>query len=190
MTDSKTALRRSLRAAHEGAAVRAAQSEAVCRAILESQQYRAARTVAGYVPLKWEADITPVLQDVLATGRTLALPLCDTAPRMTLRRVTSLAELIPGAYGIPEPPADAEIIAPSALDLLLVPLEGIDPAGMRLGKGGGYYDHLLASADIPTLGCALSWQQCESIPADEWDRPLDACAFPGGVTRYSPDQMK
>lgn len=190
MTDSKTALRRSLRAAHEGADARAAMSAAICRAILESPEYRAARTVGAYVPLKWEADIIPVLADVLATGRTLALPLCGEAPRMTLRRVTNLAELIPGAYGIPEPSRDAEIIPAASLDLLLVPLEGVDPAGMRLGKGGGYYDHLLASADIPTLGCALSWQQCESIPADEWDRPLRACAFPGGVTRYSPDQMK
>lgn len=190
MTDSKAALRRSLRAAHEGPAARAAQSEAVCRAILQSPEYRAARVIAAYVPLKWEADVTPVLQDILATGRTLALPLCEAAPRMTLRRVTSLDELIPGAYGIPEPPADADVIAPSALGLLLVPLEGVDSSGMRLGKGGGYYDCLLAAADIPTLGCALSWQQCESIPADEWDRPLRACAFPGGVTRYSPDQMK
>lgn len=186
MTDSKTALRRALRHAHQGDAARAAQSEAVCRAILESDEYRHARVIAAYVPLRWEADITPVLADVLATGRTLALPLCGDAPHMTLRRVTSLDELVPGAYGIPEPRESSEIIPPEALDLLLVPLEGIDPAGMRLGKGGGYYDHLLASADIPTLGCALTWQQCESIPADEWDRPLQACAFPTGVKRYSP----
>lgn len=189
MTD-KSALRRAVRAAHQGREARAAQSEAICRAILASDEYRRARVVAAYVPLRWEADITPVLLDVLSTGRTLALPLCEAAPRMTLRRVTSLDELVPGAYGIPEPPRTADVIAPADADLLLIPLEAIDPTGMRLGKGGGYYDHLLAGADVPHMGCALSWQACESVPADVWDRPLRACAFPGGVTHYSPDRMK
>lgn len=133
------------------------------------------------MPMLREADVTEVLQDALRTGKTLALPLCGKAPCMTLRRVDSLEKLVPGAYGIPEPPADSEEISADRVNLLLVPLEAIDPNGMRLGKGGGYYDRLLAGKQVCTLGCALSWQQLAQVPRDPWDKQLDACADMTGI---------
>ena len=72
-----------------------------------------------------------------------------------------------------------------ALELLLVPLEGIDPSGMRLGKGGGYYDCLLADRSITTLGCALSWQWTVQVPCQAWDKPLSACADMNGIHLFS-----
>lgn len=164
--------------------MRADESERICRHIIASRWYRKAQVIAGYVPLKWEADITPVLQHALASGKTLALPLCGTAPHMTLRRVTALEELHPGAYGIPEPSAEAEIIPPEEVQLLLIPLEGIAEDGTRLGKGGGYYDRLLAGCDAYAMGCALSWQRVERIPREEWDRPLCACADRDGIREF------
>ena len=138
------------------------------------------------MPLKREADITPVLEHALQSGKTLALPLCGPAPQMTLRRVESLASLHSGAYGIPEPAAESEIIPVEQIDLLLVPLEGIDGSGMRLGKGGGYYDCLLDGKTVPTMGCALSWQWTERVPAQAWDRPLMACADRDGIRVFHP----
>lgn len=153
----------------------------MCRHILDSDMYRNAEIVGGYMPLLREADVTAVLRDVLATGRILALPLCGNAPCMTLRRIVSLDDLKTGRYGIPEPREDTELIAPHSLDLLLVPLEGVDRRGMRLGKGGGYYDCLLAGARIQSLGCALSWQWTEHVPSQPWDMPLAACADKDGI---------
>lgn len=100
---------------------------------------------------------------------------------MTLRRVRSLEELVPGAYGIPEPGGDTEIIPLSAVSLLIVPLEGIDRRGMRLGKGGGYYDRLLEGSQVMTLGAVMSWQWEEELPAMPWDRPLRAAADCRGI---------
>ena len=100
---------------------------------------------------------------------------------MTLRRVRSLEELVPGAYGIPEPGGDTEIIPLSAVSLLIVPLEGIDRRGMRLGKGGGYYDRLLEGSQVMTLGAVMSWQWEEKVPAMPWDRPLRAAADCRGI---------
>lgn len=179
--NEKAALRRYLRRMHRGEAARAEESGLICRHILASDWYRQTEVLGGYMPLKWEADITPVLLDALRSGRTLALPLCGPAPRMTLRRVASLEELVPGAFGIPEPREDAPAIPVAQVGLLLTPLEGIDPRGMRLGKGGGYYDRLLAGSAVRTMGCALSWQLAAHIPADPWDRPLSAWADCTGV---------
>lgn len=186
--NEKKALRRLVRSQHGGEAARQQESLLICYHIMNSAAYRSAKVIGGYVPLRWEADITPVLQDSLGQGKTLALPLCGPAPEMTLRRVTSLEALVPGAYGIPEPAQDAPVIPPEQIDLLLVPLEAVSPQGMRLGKGGGYYDCLLAKADMPSMGCALSWQQAERVPADPWDRPLMASADRHGVRYFAINQ--
>ncbi len=183
MTD-KAALRKAIRALYPGQAARDAESAHLCRHILGSDEYRRARVIGGYMPLLREADITLVLQDILATGRTLALPLCGDAPHMTLRRVTSLDELVPGPYGLLEPAPTAPLIDPDRIELLLTPLEGIDPTGMRLGKGGGYYDCLLSGHEIPTLGCALTWQWTSCVPADAWDKPLNTCADMHGIHTF------
>lgn len=133
------------------------------------------------MPMAHEADIRPVLQEALLQGKIVALPLCAVPPHMTLRIVRSFEELHTGAYGLLEPSEDAPVIQAEALDLLLVPLEGVDRAGFRLGKGGGYYDHLLAGESVLTLGCALSWQWVDALPVDPWDQPLHACADASGV---------
>lgn len=185
---TKRELRSLLRSRHEGMAARDAQSAALCRHILQSPEYQSARLIGGYMPLPREADVTPVLLDALQTGKRLALPLCGQPPCMTLRRVAALDELVPGAYGILEPDGASPVVSAAEVDLLLVPLEGIDGEGFRLGKGGGYYDRLLADAEMTTIGCALSWQWTERVPRDSWDRPLAACADQCGV-HYFNDQL-
>lgn len=181
MTNEKAALRRLIRQRFPGEGERVRQSEAICAAVLKSRWYREARVVGAYIPMAQEADIMAVMRDVLTSGRMLALPLCGQAPHMTLRRVRTLEALLPGAYGIPEPSQNAEEIPVESVDLLLTPLEGIDPSGTRLGKGGGYYDCLLAGKHVRTMGCALAHQLVEYVPLDAWDRPLAACADETGV---------
>ena len=70
----KSLLRQQLRARHPGREVRDRESVLMCGHILASDLYRNARIIGGYMPLAREADVTPVLTDVLHTGRTLALP--------------------------------------------------------------------------------------------------------------------
>ncbi len=160
------------------------QSGMICCHILNSEAYRQAKVIEGYVPLKHEADITPVMKHALQSGKTLVLPRCRKKPQMTLHRITSLEELKSGAYGIPEPPDDAPMLPVDDVDLVLVPLEGIDQKGYRLGKGGGYYDWLLGGRHIPTMGCALRWQMVDELPKDAWDIPLKMCATPDGIRMY------
>jgi len=181
---NKKALRAEIRRNRPDEITRQHQSQQLCRHIMEAALYRQARVIGGYIPLKHEADITSVLQDALQSRKMLVIPRCESAPHMTLRHLRSLSELTPGAYGIPEPPSDAEIVDPAEVDLLLVPLEGIDVRGYRLGKGGGYYDCLLAGKAITTMGCALAYQRVAEIPCDPWDVPLPACAMPEGIHFY------
>ena len=182
---NKRELRRYIRSLHQGETARMNQSRLICHHITASVTYRQARVIAGYIPLKWEADILPVLEHALYCGKQVVLPRCAEPPQMTLHRIASLDELVPGAYNIPEPPADTPIVPITDADLVLVPLEGIDPAGYRLGKGGGYYDCLLAGQTCATIGCALSWQHVACVPHEPWDVSLSMCASPDGLLTYS-----
>lgn len=55
------------------------------------------------------------------------------------------AALVPGPLGVPEPSGTR--LGPSAIlgaDVVVVPALAVDPAGFRLGRGGGFYDRSLA----------------------------------------------
>ena len=181
MSMTKDELRRALRAASPGREARDRESLMLCAHITAWEPYHRARVVGGYMPLSREANVVPVLQDALSRGKTLALPRCMAEGRLCFHRVESLGSLRRGAYGLLEPEEDAPVVGAEEINLLLVPLEGISSSGARLGKGGGYYDRLLASCPALTLGAALSWQWTEDIPQEKWDRPLHACAGAEGI---------
>lgn len=76
------------------------------------------------------------------------------------------------------------------LDLILIPLVGVDAEGYRLGKGGGYYDATLSALDRnirqkPILcGVGYSCQIVDKIPHDEWDIKLDYFVSEVGLIEF------
>ena len=180
MEDKRT-LRRAVRERFPGPEKRDRESLLICAHVLAWPVYHRAKVVAGYMPLPWEADVMPILADALHAGKTLLLPRVEDERRMTLRRVKALDGLSQNRWGLLEPPEDAPIAPAGAAELLLVPLEAVDAQGMRLGKGGGYYDRLLEKESGVTLGVALSWQRVEEVPREPWDKPLDAVASIDGI---------
>jgi 5-formyltetrahydrofolate cyclo-ligase len=64
-------------------------------------------------------------------------------------------------------------------------LIAIDGKGTRLGRGKGHYDRALIGlkkSGARLIGVGWSIQRlADTIPADEWDVPLDAFASPGGL---------
>lgn len=63
------------------------------------------------------------------------------------------------------------------LDLLLVPIVGIDRQGYRLGQAGGFYDVSLAATKHRlrpnTLGVGFACQLVDTLPREAHDIPLD-----------------
>jgi 5-formyltetrahydrofolate cyclo-ligase len=137
-----------------------------------------ARIVAGYHPLKDE--ISPyALLERLGAGQRAALPWFQGRDSRMLFREAPAVE--PSPWGVLQPAADAEPLAP---DLVLVPLVAADRRGTRIGHGKGHYDralsHLREGGQIFTIGLAWEPQVLDDpIPADPWDVPLDAIATPG-----------
>ena len=142
----KAALRRELAAAERTMMPeeKRLSDGAILRHVLNTQEYRLARTVFAFVGRADEIDTRPLLEQILRDGKRLCVPLCTSPGVMECREVPDLAVLRPGAYGISEPPDNAPAVPPECVDLAIIPCAGAAADGRRLGRGGGYYDQFLA----------------------------------------------
>ena len=85
MSVEKAALRKAIRVRYPGKNQRDTESARLCAVIAQSDLFRRANVVAGYVPMAREADIMPLLRLTLDLGKTLLLPRVEGARQMTMR---------------------------------------------------------------------------------------------------------
>lgn len=125
-------------------------------------------------PFRREADLLPLLASWLAAdpARRAALPVVETTPGpLRFRRWSPGDALAADRYGIPTPLA-GEWLQP---DLLLIPVNGFDARGYRLGYGGGYFDRTLAELRPArgSIGVGFELARLDAVPHADHDQPLD-----------------
>ena len=140
--------------------------------------------VGGYCPLGSEISPLPAMEEARAVGAIVAFP-CFHNPAKPFRFIAG-DPLEPGPFGIMQPAKRHPVVEP---DLVLVPLIAIDGRGTRLGRGKGHYDRALVSLKkrhIRLIGIGWVLQRLpDTIPADDWDIPLDGFASPEGLEWFS-----
>lgn len=143
----------------------------ICARLFDRPEWQAAGTVLCFVSLPTEPDISPALDRALAEGKRLAVPRVLAEGRMEWVELRSLDVLRPAAYGIREP-AEGEVLDPMTFGpdtLALVPCLAADRSGVRLGRGGGYYDRFLAQYKGRRLLACPEALLADSLPFDAWD---------------------
>lgn len=188
IASAKQQLRRAIteRGARLSEKDRQAESRSLCRRALEHLPADA-RTVAAYVAMRTEADLTPLLEELLRRGVALYLPRAE-HNAFSYRLANSLDALTPGNLRIPEPSDDAPVLDDAALDVALVPGCAFDRACNRLGRGNGGYDIWLAklraaNPRAQVWGIALDHQLASEVPMQKHDQPVDAVITPRGIIR-------
>ncbi|HEX8303582.1 MAG TPA: 5-formyltetrahydrofolate cyclo-ligase [Jatrophihabitans sp.] len=176
MTD-KTALRTAVAAAR---AARTGQEREQDRAAIRAHVLawcRAGRIpsgslIAAYEPLRTEPGSTELLADLAAEGYRLIVPVT-----LADRDLDWAAWSPPGRS---ESRLGVDSVAAAAL--VLVPAFAVDPAGHRLGRGGGSYDRALARVPAGTPVAALLYRDelMPDVPVESWDRPVTAVVTPDG----------
>src|ERR1051325_6832735 len=159
---------------------RAAASAQICQRLKTQSIWQRAQSILFYSPMPEEPDIQPLLAEALATGKTAALPRYSaTDQHYHACQVSDLqAELQRGEFGIPEPGESCAVFDLKKLDLVLVPGIGFALSGIRLGRGRGYYDRLLAQIAGFKCGVAFDWQLTVEIPAEPHDVCVDCILTP------------
>ena len=131
--------------------------------------------VCGFMPLKSEINPLPLMRQLTDAGARLALPVVIGLGKPLIMRSWQWGEpLVPGVWGIRQPPPTAPELQP---DVLLVPLLAFDRRGHRIGYGAGYYDltiaQLRAKKPIAAVGIAFAAQEVETVPRTAFDAQLD-----------------
>lgn len=129
---------------------RAARSEKICARVVDCEAWQSAKRVLLFSPLRTEPQIAPLHTAAVAHKETFVIP-------PTLR-------------------VEAELELPFTPDLVLVPGLAFSRDNHRLGRGGGFYDRLLAgrASAAYKLAVCFSIQLREAIPTDPHDIVVDA----------------
>ena len=151
--------------------------------IRDEEFFRAARRVAFYMAVAGEVSPGPLLRYALDEEKSCFLPVVAGEHDLDFVSYEAASSLVENRWGIPEP-EEGTHIEPRSLDLAFVPLVGFTRDCVRLGNGKAYYDRafafrLTSPEPRPLLvGLGHECQLVESLPAREWDVPLDAVATP------------
>jgi 5-formyltetrahydrofolate cyclo-ligase len=138
----------------------------------QSEAYKNAKTIYGYLPYNQEVRTVAMLEQALRDGKRVAVPKCY-GDEMKFIFMDDLSLVEKGYAGIPEPIADGPI-ADDETALVLMPGLAFDPQGHRIGYGGGFYDKFLSrEPDHPTLALCYEFQMLPHLDTEEHDIPVD-----------------
>lgn len=152
----------------------------------------AAAKLAFCWPIRGEYDARHLARTLRGRGALTALPVV-VAPKQPLvfREWHPGVELALGPLDIPYPKASAEVVP----DAVLLPMNGWDRAGYRLGYGGGFFDRTLAalaagSSHKPAvIGISYELGRMDTIHPQPWDIPVDWVVTERGVYRRDPEGL-
>jgi len=136
---------------------RQALSEEICERVLEMTEWNEAQNIVLFSPLPSEPLITPLKLD------------CD-ARKVSCSNVPQSAR------------SEADLHLPETIDLILVPGLAFSKDRHRLGRGGGFFDRLLAgrAAQAYKLAICFSFQVLDSVPVQEHDIVMDVVMTEAG----------
>lgn len=148
------------------------KSEELGKLFADSELYRNAQTIYGYLPYNQEVRTVAMLQRALEDGKRVAVPKVY-GDEMRFIYMTDLSHVETGYAGIPEPVADGPV-ADDETALVLMPGLAFDQEGHRIGYGGGFYDKFLQKEKShPTLALCYDFQVLPQLETEEHDIPVD-----------------
>lgn len=135
--------------------------------LIETDEYKQAKNIMLFYPIKNEVNLLELLQD---NSKTFFLPKID-GQKLLCCEYKNGDILCESCFKTLEPtskPIDKNII-----DLVIVPALCCDKNNFRLGYGGGFYDRFLADYKGKTVVCLPKELVIDTIYPDEFDIAVD-----------------
>jgi 5-formyltetrahydrofolate cyclo-ligase len=138
------------------------------------------RRIAAYVPMGSEPGSLRMLDALRDRGTEVLLPVV-TPDGLDWARYAGADDLVAGALGTRAPTGPRlGAVALATVEAVLVPALAVDHHGVRLGRGGGYYDRALATVPdaVPRVALLHDGELVDRLPADPWDRTVTSAVEP------------
>ncbi len=189
----KAPLRKQLRSARRALsrADHRLHSGRAAHALSKLSAFAAGKTIAVYLPFDRETDTASLIVAARRRGLRIYVPVIVDKRHARIRFYPLGTRTRVGTFGISVPHRRGTPLSARWLNLIVVPLVGVDSQGRRLGMGGGYYDRALQFRRLrrvwpgPHLvGLAFECQRTDASFAQEWDVRLNSLATESGVRRF------
>ncbi|KQZ14856.1 5-formyltetrahydrofolate cyclo-ligase [Mesorhizobium sp. Root554] len=150
-------------------------------------QFDPGAIVSGFLPIRSEIDLRPLMAALTEKGARLCLPVVLDRETIVFRELVRGAPLVSTGFGTAGPGPEAAILDP---DVMLVPLAAFDSRGHRLGYGAGHYDRAIArlhgQGRRPHLvGVAFDCQEVARLPDERHDIALAEILTENGLRRFA-----
>lgn len=171
-------------------AERAAAGRSLRDGLLTLPEVDMAASVAAYVSIGAEPETRGLVFALWKRGAYVLLPKLLPDGDLDWATYEGPDSLAPGRLGLLEPTAPARgVAAVRAADVVIVPALAVDRGGLRLGRGGGSYDRVLARLGPGILSVALLYDSelfdVGALPRQPHDQRVRAAVTPtGGVVRF------
>lgn len=134
------------------------------------------KTIAAYMALSDEPNITDLLQELLQAGWTIALPVME-HNALIFRTIRSFENLKKGAIGVLEPTENDPVADRTTIDTVLIPGRAFTRDGKRMGRGNGGYDKWIASqrslhSETKYIGVCFECQIVNDLPWEAHDEKI------------------
>src|ERR1700692_92558 len=167
------------------------RSRLAARAVAGLPMFRAGKRIALYLPFDRETDTAALIAAAHRRGVRLFVPVIVDRRPSRIRFYPLGGKTRRGVFGIAVAERMAHPLPSRWLNLIVIPLVGVDTAGRRLGMGGGFYDRALEFRrrrrhwpGPHLVGLAFDCQRTDSHFAEPWDLRLDSLATESGLQHY------
>lgn len=165
----------------------AGASARISEALLDLPEVARAGGVLGYLAIAGEPNIDAMLEGLRERGARVSVPMVDwESGSMEAGVFGGCDGLVCRRHGVREPTAGTRIVPIEELRVVLVPGVAFDLRGGRLGRGGGFYDRLLARLGPQTIRVGVGFERrvLERLPVEPWDQLVDVLVTEQAVRRF------
>ncbi|MFH0838613.1 MAG: 5-formyltetrahydrofolate cyclo-ligase [Candidatus Omnitrophota bacterium] len=145
--------------------------------LFRSRVFKNATTIMFFVSKEDEVDTFMMIRQALRMGKKVAVPVIQHNKKSLLvSEIRDMKrELVRGPYTIYQPAKEfIKPMKPDELDLVLIPGIAFTKAGLRLGRGKGYFDRFLKKLpqSIERIGVSFNFQILKTLPISPHDMPV------------------
>lgn len=141
-------------------------------------------TVSAFLAMPDEVDLSSLFERL--PGWRWVLPRVEPDGSLTFRDREVGREV--HRFGMEQPSDQGPVVPVHEIDVFLTPGLAFDEGGGRLGRGGGFYDRILAERRSQTdaVGVTVESRVVPTVPMLAYDQRVEWLATESGVRRCSP----